>query len=367
MGTFGKWLLGLIILTIAAIILNWFTPWGANKHSAEMGDAVKSSLAAGGFKDVSVNMAGNVAKLAGTVRSAKEKNAAIEIAKGAKCEKCAKRKDTWHEVNGDSITVKKVIPTVLPYTLTGVLSDDGHITLNGYARNIKERAMILAEAEKHFPGKVIDDKIKIAAGAPEGGWFRVARANIAGLGKMVSGEFSMTNGDSILTGKAASVDDRTAINAAISGLPAGFNGATNIVVPNAAAENTGKINSEKICQELFSKLKGDNKINFAYNSAGIEGKPSLALLDTMASAASQCSNFRITVEGHTDSDGSDVYNLDLSQRRAQSVVDYLVAHGVNSANIVAKGFGETTPIASNATAAGKARNRRIEFKVTRSN
>ena len=366
MGTFGKWLVGLIILSIVAIILNWFTPWGANRHSAEMGKAVQSALSAGNFKDMAVEMSGNVAKLSGTVRSEAEKTAAIETAKSAKCEKCAKQKP-WHVVRGDAITIKKVIPAVVPYTLGGIITDDGYIILNGYAQSGEERDMILAIAEENFPGKVRDEKIKIASGAPESGWIEVARANIVGLGKLDSGEFSMTNMDSILTGKTATVANRSAVNTAIGNLPNGYNGATNIIVPDAAAENTGTINSEAVCQSLFNKLKGENKISFAYNSAGIEGRPSLALLDTMASAASQCSNFRITVEGHTDSDGSDVYNLDLSQRRAQAVVDYLIAHGVNSANIVAKGYGETTPIASNATAAGKARNRRIEFKVTRSN
>ena len=67
------------------------------------------------------------------------------------------------------------------------------------------------------------------------------------------------------------------------------------------------------------------------------------------------------VAGHTDSDGDDAYNKDLSQRRAQSVVDYLSSRGVENSNMIAKGFGEEQPVADNETTEGKAANRRVEL------
>jgi outer membrane protein OmpA-like peptidoglycan-associated protein len=68
--------------------------------------------------------------------------------------------------------------------------------------------------------------------------------------------------------------------------------------------------------------------------------------------------------GHTDSTGSDDYNLRLSQRRADSVANYLVLRGVTRARIETIGYGESYPVASNATADGRARNRRVEIKIT---
>ncbi|MFK7928853.1 MAG: OmpA family protein [Myxococcota bacterium] len=70
---------------------------------------------------------------------------------------------------------------------------------------------------------------------------------------------------------------------------------------------------------------------------------------------------RVEVQGHTDSRGSDSYNLDLSQRRAESVRNYLSKRGVDRARLIAAGFGETRPIESNATSAGRTKNRRVEF------
>ena len=71
----------------------------------------------------------------------------------------------------------------------------------------------------------------------------------------------------------------------------------------------------------------------------------------------------VQVEGHTDSQGSSAYNLDLSQRRAQAVLDYLVKAGVAKDRMVARGFGEEVPIESNETEEGRARNRRVEFVI----
>ncbi len=368
MGTFGKWIWGIIILGILAFLINWFAPapWGARANSVNMGKSVETALQAGGFKGVVSTMSGNVAKLTGTTISDQRKQAAIDTAQNAKCEKCADSKKRWHVVNADELNVKKVVATVKPYTLTGVRTDDGGILLNGYVHDDAERLAVLAEAERLFPDKVTDRTIKIAQGAPDANWKKIAFANLAGLAALENGEFGMTDWDSFLTGKASTGDVRSAINTSIEGLGGRYNGATNITVPNMAAVNTGQIKSESVCQGLFDKLKGDNKVNFAYNRAEIRGAPSVDLLNTLASAATQCSTFRVSVEGHTDADGSDVYNKSLSQRRADAVVSYLIANGVDVANVSAIGYGETNPIASNDTPQGMAQNRRIEFKVTRS-
>jgi outer membrane protein OmpA-like peptidoglycan-associated protein len=77
----------------------------------------------------------------------------------------------------------------------------------------------------------------------------------------------------------------------------------------------------------------------------------------------QYSDKQIAVEGHTDSDGPDQYNQDLSQRRAAAVREALVAGGVTPTLITSRGLGETQPVATNATAVGKQQNRRVEIVV----
>ncbi|MCP3736564.1 OmpA family protein [Sphingomonas sp. RP10(2022)] len=103
-------------------------------------------------------------------------------------------------------------------------------------------------------------------------------------------------------------------------------------------------------------------ITFAYDSADVQPQ-FRRTLDQVAETLAQYNQTYIDVYGHTDSTGSDAYNQALSQRRAVSVADYLAGRGVQPARIGTRGFGETQPIASNDTDAGRAANRRVEVKI----
>jgi len=87
------------------------------------------------------------------------------------------------------------------------------------------------------------------------------------------------------------------------------------------------------------------------------------VLDSVALVLKEFDKTLIDVEGHTDSDGSDEYNQQLSMQRATSVGTYLQSHGVNNQRVVALGAGETRPIANNGTPEGKQQNRRVELKL----
>ena len=105
-----------------------------------------------------------------------------------------------------------------------------------------------------------------------------------------------------------------------------------------------------------------NAIYFKYGSAELDTE-SAPLLNTGADIANRCPAVKFNVEGHTDSVGSRGYNQRLSEERAKSVVDYLAAKGVAAARIQSAGYGEERPVAPNETEEGRAKNRRIEFKV----
>jgi outer membrane protein OmpA-like peptidoglycan-associated protein len=72
----------------------------------------------------------------------------------------------------------------------------------------------------------------------------------------------------------------------------------------------------------------------------------------------------VQVAGYTDSTGSASHNQRLSERRAQAVLSYLKSHGLRSQSYAAQGFGSANPVASNATTAGRAQNRRVEVRVS---
>jgi outer membrane protein OmpA-like peptidoglycan-associated protein len=106
-----------------------------------------------------------------------------------------------------------------------------------------------------------------------------------------------------------------------------------------------------------------DKVHFETNKAVIKPDSFDLLSEVAAIIMANTHVGRVEVAGHTDSDGSNKYNLDLSQRRAEAVQTFLADRGVDAARLVAKGYGEEVPIAANTTDEGKARNRRVEFNL----
>jgi OmpA-OmpF porin, OOP family len=86
-------------------------------------------------------------------------------------------------------------------------------------------------------------------------------------------------------------------------------------------------------------------------------------LSTLVSLLEENDGLKIVIEGYTDNVGDEAYNLELSQKRAQSVVDHLVKNGIKKSQLSAKGYGETKPRDTNETELGRANNRRIEIKI----
>jgi OOP family OmpA-OmpF porin len=106
------------------------------------------------------------------------------------------------------------------------------------------------------------------------------------------------------------------------------------------------------------QLTGFETINFEFNSSVLKTE-SYPTLDKLSSVLRE-NGGKVTVNGYASSEGTAAYNLKLSKDRANSVKTYLVNSGVNSSQVVTKGFGEANPIASNDTEEGRIQNRRVE-------
>ena len=118
-----------------------------------------------------------------------------------------------------------------------------------------------------------------------------------------------------------------------------------------------------ITKEVIEKLNVAAKnIFFATGSFKLLPK-SFKSLDEVATIMKSDDLYQIQIDGHTDSQGDDAKNQTLSENRAKAVKDYLVSKGVPEARTASAGYGETKPIADNKTAAGRAKNRRVELTV----
>jgi OmpA-OmpF porin, OOP family len=112
-----------------------------------------------------------------------------------------------------------------------------------------------------------------------------------------------------------------------------------------------------------TKIELKQTVYFDTRKATIK-RVSFALLDEVAQALTDHPAIKVRIEGHTDSQGKDKFNLKLSQKRAESVRKYLSDRGIDVFRMEAQGFGESVPISDNRTSDGRAQNRRVEFFIT---
>ena len=115
--------------------------------------------------------------------------------------------------------------------------------------------------------------------------------------------------------------------------------------------------------EVVKKFSGVMKGITFERDKDIIRKTSFKTLDEAVQVMKDYPQIRLLIEGHTSSEGTREHNLDLSERRAKSVKQYLVDHGIGADRIDTKGFGPDVPVADNKTEAGRSKNRRIEFKI----
>jgi len=123
---------------------------------------------------------------------------------------------------------------------------------------------------------------------------------------------------------------------------------------------------ERVKDDLAERLENEGKVDlygiyFDTDKATLKAESEGTLQQVLALLQGK-PELRIAIAGHTDSQASDAYNLDLSKRRAQAVVKWLTDKGIAATRLEAQGFGETQPVADNDSAAGRALNRRVEIR-----
>jgi OOP family OmpA-OmpF porin len=238
-----------------------------------------------------------------------------------------------------------------------VTYDDGRIVLSGTVGTEQQRqALVDAAARAVAPENVVDNLAVDAAAT-------VGDDEITGLTTLIGGMVpNLVNGQADVAGtelRTSGVFLDDAGRAAYESLAADAGADVTLEArPDGAACDTDGLASQ------LTALLAEQPINFAPGLADIPAA-SQATLDRVAVVAKECTGVLITVQGHTDSDGNEATNLDLSARRAQAVVEALVQRAVPATQVIAQGFGETQllPAGSSAGTEDKALSRRVDFAV----
>jgi OmpA-OmpF porin, OOP family len=130
--------------------------------------------------------------------------------------------------------------------------------------------------------------------------------------------------------------------------------------PEPVAEPEPMPEPEPAPVQEFEPVVLSSEVTFAFDSAEIRPGAHQTLQD-VATTLRDNPDLRVRIEGHTDSVGSPQYNVGLSQRRADSVRDFLVSQGIAEDRMTTRGYGEERPVATNETDEGRAQNRRVEI------
>jgi OOP family OmpA-OmpF porin len=143
-------------------------------------------------------------------------------------------------------------------------------------------------------------------------------------------------------------------------------------LPPADADGDGVIDLKDLCPATPRGERVDVngcacdvtvQVHFRSNSTVIDGADAIAL-NSLADQIRQLPTLAGEVGGHTDSQGSEAFNVDLSRRRALAARDYLASRGLNVSQLAINGYGESQPVADNTTAEGREQNRRVVLRRT---
>ena len=242
-----------------------------------------------------------------------------------------------------------------------ILSPEGHVQLRGKLGSESTRAAVESLALAHFGSDHVYSATVLDQDLPSG-WTQRVLAALEAMQFLGNGVASVTVDKVTISGNAAFEGAQSAIARVLSdklGVGASYElGVTYLAVSEPQIE----LPTPKECMARVNEAAEKRKITFNPASSTFEDD-AVETMDAIADVLRECEGIRVEISGHTDSQGRETMNQRLSQARADAVLNAILARRVLGAGLVAKGYGESHPVATNDTAEGREANRRIEFRL----
>jgi OOP family OmpA-OmpF porin len=327
-------LLGLLLLVLLILFV---VPKYSKIIPNELEKKVESNLKKDGIKWVDVRCQDRDITISGIAPTIEEHNRAVSLAK---------------DVKGVRRVYDKISPRVTsPYTMD-ISYDGAIIKLTGYMPSMSSKKLLLDKISNQYNYSYVDE-IDIGTGEPKK-WSEFITNIIDEIKNFDLVTLNIVGNEVYMSGKIETEKQKTAVMQSINKFKKdNYTISSKITAMDAAA---------KICQEKFNTLLTKQSIKFQSNKSIIK-KSNQSLLENLSDIALLCPKVNIEIIGHTDSLGDDAKNEVLSLKRAKAVTSKLFGLGISLERMKAKGMGEKQPIADNESKDGRARNRRIEFKV----
>ncbi len=253
---------------------------------------------------------------------------------------------------------KPVTPEVV-----ATLSPEGLVQIRGRVGSEMTRDSISSFAKARFSSDSVHNTARIAEGLPAD-WPKRVLAGLETLSYLSNGAVTITPDMINVSGNTGQKDAKATIARFLSDKLDDSDRYAIDVTYFEALDPVASIPTPDECEAMLAELQSERKIGFEPSSTTIDDV-SAEIIDDIAEALKQCGEIRIEIGGHTDDQGRETMNQQLSQARARAVLNALRERRVLTSSISAKGYGESAPIADNDTAEGRETNRRIEFKLIR--
>lgn len=232
------------------------------------------------------------------------------------------------------------------------LDEPGKVIASGSVPDEASRATILARLRELYGAQNVVDRLEIGGVVPPPNWSEnMAKILTPNLKQVHKGQLQVSGTQIAIKGQVANEALRQQV---VSNMATSLN-------PTYSIDN-GLVAAGGEAQSLLDKTLSNRVVEFESGSATLTAS-GRAIIDEMAAAIKQIGAPKVQLIGHTDSQGNHQANVALSLARASTVRNYLIDKGIPVESLSAFGAGPDQPVASNDTAEGRAKNRRIEFRL----
>ncbi len=244
------------------------------------------------------------------------------------------------------------------------LNEDRTVVLEGAIHDDRSSEMIRTYAEILFGKGNVENRIGVDGQLP-GGWPVAVFSGLEALELLQSGTLEVTEDGISVSGTGLQEDASTQVARMLATQARDWGEhLVSVTYTEVVEEEDPKLDLQesKECEDRISSILAKDQIVFSPGKTNIEPE-SAKVIDAIAEVLAECPGVSFEVEGHTDSSGNSETNRNLSLLRAEFVIGALIERGIITSGLSAKGYGEEFPIASNSTAEGKRKNRRIAFRL----
>ncbi len=328
-------LFGILALIVILLIS---VPIYTNKIPKKLTQNVQENLQKNGLSWVGVRAKGRDITLSGIAPTIESHQKAVDITEQTR----------WVRLVHD-----KISPMVItPYGMN-IEYRDKDLIFKGYMPSKESIDKLFKSVTKNYPTFKIVKQVDIGRGEPKEWESLVLEISLL-LKKLDLGVVNIVDREITFSGKCQTTHQKNEILLYLEKFKKqGFVIKSRIVAMDEA---------NQVCQKKFNRLLSKDKIEFEAGKSIVKAK-SQSLLKGLVDIYALCPNAKIEIVGHTDSMGDDKKNQELSEKRAKAVVAKLFQLGIPLEQMEAIGRGEREPLVDNATKEGRAKNRRIEFKV----